>query len=278
MLASILSSQVGVFAGKPLPTDIQVIHAEIVSIDDGVPTVNIEGIAYAVTDLNIRDTPDGDIVGQYNKGDKIKVVKPGEEWTQTDKGYVWTGYLSDKYKVKMNLDSDSTHASMFAGYMESLASQLNPRYRRMLEKYNIHLVYDSDVLNKQSDGSDLADGEFILGRTSVAHGDNYKREMWLRCSTKNIEDAFYHELGHAYDFEDTNFCISDDERVQDSYKTEYDAIVDYFNLGHFKISDVQEYFAEVFKLHIKFPDELKEVAPEINGVLEELDARLETIR
>lgn len=278
ILVGILNSQVGVFAGKPLPTNIQIVSAEILTIDNGVPTLNIDGIAFAVTDLNIRDKPDGNIVGQYAKGDRIKVIELGDEWTKTDKGYVWTGYLSDKYKVKLNLDSDSEHASMFSGYVESLASRLNPRYRRMLEKYNIHLVYESDVLNKRSDGSNLEDDSYILGRTSVGHGDRYEREMWLRCLTKNIEDTLYHELGHAYDFEDTNFCISDDKRVQDSYKTEYDAVVDYFNLGHFKITDVQEYFAEVFKLHIKYPDELKEVAPEINGVLEELDAHLDTIK
>lgn len=278
LLGSILSSQIGVFTGKPLPIGVQVVNAETLSKDDGVPTLNIDGIAFAVTDLNIRDTPDGDIVGQYSKGDKIKVIELGDEWTQTDKGYVWTGYLSDKYEVKLNLDSDSTHASQFSGYVESLASRLYPRYRRMLEKYNIHLVYESDVLNKRSDGSNLEDDSYILGRTSVGHGDRYEREMWLRCSTRNIEDTLYHELGHAYDFEDTNFCISDDKRVQDSYKTEYDAVVDYFNLGHFKITDVQEYFAEMFKLHIKYPDELKEVAPEINGVLEELDAHLDTIK
>ena len=63
MLVGILNSQVGVFTGKPIPMGVQVVNAKMLSIDNGVPTLNIDGIAFAVTDLNIRDKPVASLKG-----------------------------------------------------------------------------------------------------------------------------------------------------------------------------------------------------------------------
>lgn len=49
---------------------------------------------YSSVNLNIRSTPEGKVVGQYRKGEKVKVEGYEKDWAKTDKGYVYTPYLT----------------------------------------------------------------------------------------------------------------------------------------------------------------------------------------
>ena len=50
---------------------------------------------WSTADLNIRDTPEGNIIGLYQRGETVHVTDASGEWYKTDKGYVSSRYLTD---------------------------------------------------------------------------------------------------------------------------------------------------------------------------------------
>lgn len=51
-------------------------------------------VYYSSADLNIRDNPDGNVIGQYKKGDRLIVLEERDGWSRTDKGWVFSDYLT----------------------------------------------------------------------------------------------------------------------------------------------------------------------------------------
>ena len=53
----------------------------------------------AKTTVNIRETPDGQIIGKLKTGDYVHVLEQGEKWTKVEsggiEGFVATPYLKD---------------------------------------------------------------------------------------------------------------------------------------------------------------------------------------
>lgn len=51
-------------------------------------------IFYSSVNLNIRESPEGKILGQYRKGEEVHVEGYEKDWAKTDRGYVYTPYLT----------------------------------------------------------------------------------------------------------------------------------------------------------------------------------------
>ena len=49
---------------------------------------------WSIAELNIRDLPDGDIIGMYHTGESVNVIQEQGEWFLTDRGYVSSMYLT----------------------------------------------------------------------------------------------------------------------------------------------------------------------------------------
>ena len=87
-----------------------------------------EGICYTVTDLNIHQAADANspIVGTYKKGESISILgNEGDEWSYTNLGYVYNGYLckTQRYNVK-NPWLKSRASDSLSGF-SSLATRLH---------------------------------------------------------------------------------------------------------------------------------------------------------
>ena len=64
---------------------------------------------WAICELNIRETPDGTIIGTYSAGEQVDVTDDSGEWFRTAEGYSWGAYLSPEkisYTGYENLEYD----------------------------------------------------------------------------------------------------------------------------------------------------------------------------
>lgn len=211
-------------AAEPLCSDISLVAV----YEPEKPEIQEEA-GYAVVNLNIRKEPDknSEVIGKYQKGEKVSIISDDGTWAKTDKGYVWGGYLSKEYKYNLPVRSDSENASRYVGLVYGKFNELDEKYINILQKYDIcvtdspQMSYDGDV---KSDSGRLIDGLTCVG--SNIH------EMYLRADQNALETSVIHELGHAIDFEtfDQGRFYSDDPVVTDSYDAELPALKEKYDL------------------------------------------------
>ena len=115
----------------------------IMSIRDASEPEIPLGETYSVVNLNIRESPDlnARLVGKYKKGSKVNALNIVKDngWVQTDKGYVWGGYLSSTCNHDLNIHSDSDAASKYVGFTYNIIDQMDEKWINYLSKYEIIL-------------------------------------------------------------------------------------------------------------------------------------------
>jgi len=241
-------------AAEPLCSDISLVAV----YEPEKPEIQEEA-GYAVVNLNIRKEPDknSEVIGKYQKGEKVSIISDDGTWAKTDKGYVWGGYLSKEYKYNLPVRSDSENASRYVGLVYGKFNELDEKYINILQKYDIcvtdspQMSYDGDV---KSDSGRLIDGLTCVG--SNIH------EMYLRADQNALETSVIHELGHAIDFE--TFVVTD------SYDAELPALKEKYDLSDINTDTNKEYFAEAFRLSLEDPEGLAETAPKIAAYMEQV--------
>ena len=259
-----------------LPT-VQIVSIEETNTPD-IPT----GECYVVVNVNIRKEPskDSEIIGKYQKGEKINVISADDTWAKTDKGYIWGGYIVKNYGCDLNIHSDTEHSSLYVGQAYDIINKMEQKYINILKKYEIHLCSNPvDSYKGRSPLSDEMSQEFLNGITHIyIYQGIDERLMYLRGSSK-LEYTIYHELGHAIDYmniADTgnDSFFSDNEAVQKSFESEKKAVKEKFSIDEDVIPTEDEYFAESFRLSMTNPDELKETAPIISDYIEQVKVQL----
>ena len=118
-----------------LPT-VQIVSIEETNTPD-IPT----GECYVVVNVNIRKSPskDSEVIGKYQKGEKINVISADDTWAKTDKGYIWGGYIVKNYGCDLNIHSDTEHSSLYVGQAYDIINKMGQKYINILKKYEIHL-------------------------------------------------------------------------------------------------------------------------------------------
>lgn len=251
----------------------------IASIEESKTLDIAIGEYYVIVDVNIRKAPskDGKIIGKYQRGEKINVINYNKEWVQTDKGYIWGGYIVEKYNYNLNIHSDTEHSSLYMGQAYSIINNLEPKYINILKKYEIHLC--SNPVESYNGTGDLPEDmskKFLDGLTHIYKSQTVNEHLMYLCGSSNLRNTIYHELGHAIDYIniDTNEHIfSDEEIVQQAFKSENEAMQKISSVD-FVIASPNEFFAEAFKLSMTNPDELKQIAPIIANYIEQVKAQI----
>ena len=115
----------------------------IMSIRDASEPEPPLGETYSVVNLNIRESPNlnARLVGKYKKGSKVNALNIVKDngWVQTDKGYVWGGYISSTCNHDLNIHSDSDIASKYVGFTYNIIDQMDEKWINYLSKYEIIL-------------------------------------------------------------------------------------------------------------------------------------------
>lgn len=231
---------------------------------------------YASVNLNIREQPDSNakVIGKYKKGDKVDIVgqvSDNKDWVETDKGYVWGGYLSSSFNHDLNVHSDSEYASKYVGYAYHVLDQMDEKWLNYLKNYEI-ILCENPTLSLKGEAK-TENGSLANGLTHyVKSGNYYERRIYLRSSTGSIPNTIFHELGHVIDFEnyDDVALLSDANEVKQSMDSEKDALKEKYNILDGNISNTEEYFAETFMLSVQDPAGLKETAPIIADYMEQV--------
>lgn len=251
-------------AAEPLCSDISLVAV----YEPEKPEIQEEA-GYAVVNLNIRKEPDknSEVIGKYQKGEKVSIISDDGTWAKTDKGYVWGGYLSKEYKYNLPVRSDSENASRYVGFVYDKFNELDEKYINILQKYDI-CVTDSPQMSYEGDVKSDS-GRLIDGLTCV--GSNI-HEMYLRAEQDALGTSVIHEVGHAVDFEtyDQGKLYSDDPVVTDSHSTELPALKEKYDLSDINTDTNKEYFAEAFRLSLEDPEGLAETAPKIAAYMEQV--------
>ena len=246
-------------AAEPLCSDISLVAV----YEPEKPEIQKEA-GYAVVNLNIRKEPDknSEVIGKYQKGEKVSIISDDGTWAKTDKGY-----LSKEYKYNLPVRSDSENASRYVGFVYDKFNELDEKYINILQKYDI-CVTDSPQMSYEGDVKSDS-GRLIDGLTCV--GSNI-HEMYLRAEQDALGTSVVHELGHAVDFETygQGKFYSDDQVVTDSRNTELPALKEKYDLQDVNTDDNMEYFAEVFRLSLEDPEGLAETAPKIAAYMEQV--------
>lgn len=58
-----------------------------------IPTDQQAAIVQAV--VNVRNAPDGDVIGYLLPGENVTVYECTDEWCRVEQGWIWRGCLSD---------------------------------------------------------------------------------------------------------------------------------------------------------------------------------------
>lgn len=91
---------------------------------------------YATADLNIREEPEGKKIGMYKKNEAVEVLGYEKNWAKTDKGYVYTPYLSEEPngRTKKIIDIQKRTAKTGQGF-EQKVLDFSDEYDEAEKKY-----------------------------------------------------------------------------------------------------------------------------------------------
>lgn len=226
-----------------------------------------EGICYTVTDLNIHQAADANspIVGTYKKGESISILgNEGDEWSYTNLGYVYNGYLCKTQRYNFNIFGETDACNLYIGLATDIFNTLDDQYIQILQSYEICMCNNPAAYLEGESTADMDEGMVVNGLTYIQSGGGIdERKMYLRCDAVSLKDTIYHELGHAVDFQVSATGRSDSNVVTQSHESEAAALQQKYDLEDENICNNAEYFAEAFRLSLEDPDGLEQTAPHI---------------
>ena len=222
-----------------------IISAEISSTD--VAETYPEGNAYAVCRLNIRDTPEGNVLRTMDQGEQVKVKGYEGDWAILDEGYCYGAYLADAWTKELSIESTSQECARYTGYIYGLFADLPELCADEVADYDIYLCKADEI----------PVGETVIGLT---HTNELKKEMWVAVEgQEDVQHIFYHEAGHAVDQSHILEGKTAPSGTEDFIKA-YDAEKEIIPGTH-GLLQREEYFAEAFFRYMAEPEKMEQKCP-----------------
>ena len=202
-------------------------------------TIPVGETAYAVTDVALRDAPNGDFAGTLEEGETTDVIgyDDGGEWALTDGGWCLAGYLSSKPPVFHGIESDSDEAVRYVGFLNSEIACVPQRILDALGEAGYEIYLTTSNLGKDDLYMDGEDYEESTGVTLLT--DGFCR-TYVEAEPFAVRYSAVHEVGHA-------FCwLLGDPCFEEEFAYCYEEEKEYADTEHHR-EDELGYFASAFR-------------------------------
>lgn len=179
---------------------------------------------YATADLNIRETPEGNKIGMYKKNEKVEVLGYEKNWAKTDKGYVYTPYLSETTNGKTKKIMDIKKRTVKTGQsFEQKVQDFSKEYDAAEKKYKSDTILVTESEHSTGTGKYLLTHVIVKDPSQVQHilsNDDWGGVREYPTSVAKRTGAVVVTNGSYFSYETGNpacagVFISDGEIMQD---------------------------------------------------------------
>lgn len=222
------------------------------------------GIAYTIDRVNIRKSPNGEILKTVEAGTKIAVKSYDGDWAKTDKGYIYAGLITEQYGSKWQIYADGRESMKYEGLCYSYLENLPDPIEKLAESTTVYLAESQDMIQNRNPSFPDA----TCGYAEIYH-DHSDITVWA--NTVYLQKLLLHELGHVLDYSVLSAGqYSNTKEWEIAWQDEAENVYEHLSRSKHNCGNTEEYFAEAVGLYLTDKGELEEYAPDTCKIMEQL--------
>lgn len=222
------------------------------------------GNAYTIDRVNIRKSPDGEILNTVEAGTKVAVKGYDGDWAKTDKGYIYAGLLTEQYGSKWKIHADGRETMKYEGLCYSYLENLPDPIEKLAESTSVYLAESQDMIQNR----DPSFSDATSGYAEIYH-DHSDITVWT--NTVCLQKLLLHKLGHVLDHSVLSAGqYSNTKEWEIAWQDEAENVYEHLSRSKHNCGNTEEYFAEAVGLYLTDKEKLEEYAPDTCRIMEQL--------